>query len=110
MDWFSHPFYRHVSLLAPLGDGACLYVEPMSHRVETYVYAQDVSTTVEELKSLGYVIIKYNHNLDDSKVRCKWNLIPSCVTVVKVFSGVSASVVSPWGLCKWLLKRNSRIM
>lgn len=109
MRLFSHKFYKHVSLLAPLGDDAILFLEPTPDHIETHVMVLSKEKAIEELKGLGYLVIRYSHDISDSKIRCRWNLIPSCVTVVKVFSGVSAPALSPWGLAKWLLKQEDKV-
>lgn len=102
--WFQgNNFYQHVSLLCPLGANSLL-IDPMQDRVEILAFAEGIDVTVSNLKKEGILVIRYKQHIDESKVRSIYNIVPSCVSLVKVLSGIKAPVVTPLGLARHLLK------
>lgn len=93
--------YGHVLLLNPVTDHHALLIQPINHsiHIELREFEHSVATEAARLAQQAHVY-SFINKPDTSKHLS--NLVPSCVSAVKLIMGVSCPAVTPKGLSKWL--------
>lgn len=105
------PFY-HCYCFRQIG-GHIHYNNPTTSNIDTKIY-QEVS--VEELaqeisKQPNTKILRIKIPVDFSNKNFNiWNMLPTCVSTVKMFLGITNKAVTPYQLYRHLLKRGAKLI
>lgn len=101
---FTHCYcYRDFSDQTP----AVYVVEPTTTYIRPEILGNITAEQVTQLikNTPTTTILKFTSPLDfENKLFTIWNMAPTCVTVVKMFLGITAKAQTPYQLYKHLLK------
>lgn len=136
MNPFVRKGFGHCKCMAQLGD-VCSIVDPRAHIILQQVFHESItpdkieldSDVLNELQaggykitrplpvaevakawaSTGYTVLEYETVVDSSRKMNHITLcVPTCVSVVKAFLGISSWSVTPFQLHNWLLKNGAK--
>ncbi len=103
---FSREGFRHCELLMSIGEcsvGVCHTLE----NIEVNFFKEPVLEAVRKLKAKGHTILYLQVEKKPRKLKLGI-LIPSCVGMCQLFTGVSFHVITPYGYYKALKRYGAR--
>ena len=102
---------RHVYTFAKVGD-TVLFVEPYRNRIDFTVKQSPncVETAAQEISDAGHLVLHHTFEPEIGGKSSLWNIIPSCVTVVKVSTGYASYARTPKQLFNCLLNNGAKVI
>ena len=94
--------FSHVTLLRPITETHALYIDPRDTHTEVQLrefndsFAREIAVTATKTPVVSFIHTPV-------KSRLVSNIVPSCVSVVKVTMGIDNHCVTPKGLYNYLL-------
>lgn len=113
LNWFEKLFVRdgfeHVSLLMPLMDGT-IHVTHTKRGTDIHFYKINVEDAAKVMGKQNKTIVYIPHvRVNNYKLHLSM-FIPSCVTMVMKFTGLTCGTIIPYSYYRWLLKNNGRLL
>jgi len=87
------------------------YANPTFCNIDTKIYSYRKATPMAEYYASqpDTIILEYTSDLDlKIKMWHLGNVMPTCVSVVKMFLGINNFCLTPYSLYKWLLKNGAK--
>jgi uncharacterized protein YjaG (DUF416 family) len=110
--FLKYPFY-HCYCFRQIGDYV-YFADHTKANINTAIY-QDVTAN-----ELAHILINENDNLVILRIKIPidfsnknfniWNMLPTCVSTVKMFLGITNKAVTPYQLYRHLLKRGAKLI
>tara|TARA_A200000159_G_scaffold59245_1_gene54776 strand:- start:1156 stop:1566 length:411 start_codon:yes stop_codon:yes gene_type:complete len=101
--------FYHCYLFRQIGDYV-YYANPRLSNIDTKIYqGMSIDQLADDLRSQPNTkILKFKYPFDfNNQMFNTWNLVPTCVSVVKMFLGIRARAQTPYQLYKHLLKKGA---
>lgn len=101
--------FYHCYLFRQIGD-YIYYANPTTSNIDTKIYqGMSIDQLANDLKNQPNTkILKFKYPFDfNNQMFNTWNLVPTCVSVVKMFLGIRAKAQTPYQLYKHLLRKGA---
>lgn len=100
------PFY-HCLLVRWIGNDTWLKIDPNTANMVCEIV--DTKEVKDIIKQKNAVIVENNLGVDiTNKMFNVGNILPTCVSIIKMVIGVNALVVTPYQLYRYLLNRGAK--
>lgn len=101
--------FHHCYCFRQIGDMVYM-AEPTTANIDSRIY-KDISArqlAIQFSRREATRVLKFKYEFDfNNKMFNLWNLVPTCVSVVKMFLGIKAKAQTPYQLYKHLLKQGA---
>ena len=100
----------HTYCFSQAGDNV-LFVEPTMSKVNFSVKQAPAcaASIAQEIADYGHIVVRHTFTPDITFAKSIWNLIPSCVTVVKIATGFGSNSWTPRGLLHDLISKGAHV-
>lgn len=102
------PFY-HCYCFRQIGDHI-YYANPTTSNIDTKIYekvdAEELAQGISRFTNTKVLKFRYRFDIKNRMFNI-FNMVPTCVSAVKMFLGISCRAVTPYQLYKYLLKRGA---
>ena len=109
---FIKPGFRHCYCFRQIGD-YIYYANPTTSNIDSKVFKDMTSEDLAQYTLLApnTKVLKFKYPFDiNNRMFSIWNIAPTCVSVVKMFLGITATAVTPYQLYKQLLTKGAQAL